>query len=231
MKLALWLLLPTLLLPGLSAYANGETREEYTGHLASFVRGSWEHGIPYTEARAFGPEALPYLREWLKADPLREQWTTIVWMIGYIGQPEDFETLREFLEDRFTGEVDGATFNALISAIHVMGHVAVSSDKAMAYLRSATNPNYFQKIKWTHETSDVRDLHVLLSKLAINALGTTGRPEAEQILKDIQRKPYDKRQLGNVALGLEIYRGIATQGRVAYFQGAGLSVGESKEGR
>ena len=219
-----------LLLVGISSYADTPASSDYPGRLANFVRGSWEHGVPYAEARAFGPDALPYLRTWLKADALQE-WSTIVWMIGYIGQPEDFATLRDFLENRFSGEVDGPTFDALLSAIHVMGHIAVSSDEAMSYLRSATNPSFFQNIRWTHDTSDVQDLRVLLSKLAINALSSTGRPEAERTLKDLQNKPYDPRQRDNVSEGLARHKAIVAKGRLQYFESFGLSTGPSEENK
>lgn len=210
-----------LLLTSARADASDASSREST--LVAFVHGSWEHGIPYTEARTFVAE-LPRLRAWLKADSMRSSWATIVIMIGYIGQPEDFNTLKDFLENRFTGEVDDPAFQAGISSVAVLGHIAISSKPAMSYLKSGTNPAFFRHVRWTYGAPS-KELHLLLSKLAINALSSTGTAEAEKVLVELLKKPYDDAQHYNITEGIERNRRIMVVGRETYFQNAGLSAG------
>jgi hypothetical protein len=205
------------------AYSQDETSTEFAGRLANFVRSSWDHGVPYSDSRAFGVEALPYLHTWLRSDALRPHWSTIVWMIGYIGEPADFDSLRAFLEERFTGEVDEETFGALLSAVHVLGHIAVRSTPAMTYLRAGTNPAFFSRIRWSHRSASGSTVRLLLSKLAINAISSTGTPEAEQALKELEQSPHSDRQIFNITEGLARHKEISRRGRAEYFRNVGRS--------
>lgn len=210
-------------LPSSQAAQPTHEKREAADSLDTFVHGIWEHGVSYSGARALGPRALPRLRRWLRSDSMRPHWSTIVWTIGYIGDARDFRTLRDFLENRFVGKVDDDTFQALLSSIHVMGHIAAKSDEATAYLCSATDPVFFKRVRWRYPSSSspANERNLLLSKLAINALSSTGRPEAERVLQALLKKPYDQAQHFNITEGIERCQAIARVGRDRYFAHAG----------
>lgn len=194
------------------------TTQELGGRVAEFIRGSHDHGVPYSTAREFGPAALPYLREWLGSDALKQHWTNIIWTIGYIGEPEDFVTIRTFIDERFSGEIDDHTFNSMLAAVHVLGHLSARSDAALGYLHAHTNPAGFANVKWTFLSFRDKKRNVLLSKFAINALSLTGRPEVKAILEKLRRDPYDQNQVSNINEALLRHEEVMRRGREQYLK-------------
>jgi hypothetical protein len=93
------------------------------------VTGSYVHGLPYDKARALGPLALPVLEKLLRDPSMKRDWTNVVTAIAYVGDPQGYRLLRDFLWNRFTGEVDNATWRALLAVPNVMG---VIQDEAVS---------------------------------------------------------------------------------------------------
>ncbi len=200
-----------------AADTRGTRQPEWVGSLTSFVMQVFDEGVPYGEAHEFGPEALPYLEEWLNDPGQKPNWSNIAVTIGYIGDPKGFEVLRSFVQDRFRGEVDGETFRALRCAQGVLGAIASRSPAALAYLERCTNPESWSSVNWAYHRLDDESLRLLFTKLTITALSMVGTQEAGRFLEHLREKPYDGRQLPNITEGLRRHREIARRGLDGYF--------------
>lgn len=202
----------------LNAQQTASSRPEPTERVESFVKSSFDHGVPYSEARALGIASLPTLRQWLREDERRPHWGTIVSTIGYLGEPNDFSVLRDFVMTRFTGEVDEPTFRSILTSMYAIGHIAARSKEATEFLKAGTNPSFYRELEWSYRSHKDAGLGVLLSKLAINGLSLSGRPEAEQTLRGLEKDPYDDTQLSNIREGLKRLREIKVRGRDGYLE-------------
>ncbi len=110
-----------------------------TSNLEEFVSLQFSHGVPYSRAHSFGPEALPVLRRMLNDENYRDRWTWIVTTIAFIGAPEGFPILRSFLLDQFHGEVDTYTLRALLATPSMMG--TIHTPEVTEFLATHVNPS------------------------------------------------------------------------------------------
>jgi hypothetical protein len=177
--------------------------------------------VSYTEAHALGPEALPELASLLRDDRYKNQWFVIVHAINFIGDPAGFPVVRDFIFDRFRGEVDDPTFQALYSVVLSMGPLAARSDSAFQFLIGGTDPSFWTKIHWTNAHHKGAYLRVFLSELSITQLGVSGRPAAVPVLERLMRAPFSSRQIGNIEDGLRIQREIEAVGLDRYYERLG----------
>jgi hypothetical protein len=141
-------------------------------------------GIPYPEAHALGPNALPYLLELLENPELKLFWTNIIVTIGFIEDPSAVDPLIDFLE-RAEGEVDGASFRALLSVPYALGCIAAGGgDRSIAYLADTIAGSGTAAIQWQFQGKSVKDL---VAEYAVMGLAVSGRPEARQLLQTLHR--------------------------------------------
>ncbi len=158
--------------------------------LADTVRSTHHHGISYTAARSFGPEAVPFLLKMLQDEGEKAWWANVVNLLGMIGDPRATDPLIQFLEKRFQGTVDDPTWNALLAVVQSLGFLAEDpKSKAFVYLRDGIQAEAWRGrgLAWTYPTLGKGDREVLLAKLAINGLGISGAPEAEAALRGLVR--------------------------------------------
>ena len=201
-----------------SAFASQSDGPDSTQEMAivRFVHVEHEHGVPFKEAHAFGSVALPTLVTLLGDARHKDDWDNVVQTICYIGTPAGFEPLRAFIQDRFQGEVDSETFQALGVAQACLGLIAAASPAALDYLIKGTDPAYWSTLRWTHEGRQGAKLGLLWSKLSINALSMTGTPKAGEVLERLQRSPHSERQRSNIEEGLARHKKIMEIGLIDY---------------
>jgi hypothetical protein len=154
------------------------------------------HGVPYDYARELGPEAVPILEAYLDSDSHHVWRSTIVATIAFLAGRRAFPILRRFTWERFHGEVDLSTFQALTATQSVLG--AVQGSEAVEYLAKGTNPDSWKGIPWSFGTYHGEKLHLLMSKVAINGLGLTGTARAAEVLEKLRRHPFAPQQLSNI---------------------------------
>ena len=200
-----------------SAIALPSVGAEKRPHSDEFITSCFEHGVPYDQARALGMESLPYLRARLEDPNYKPHWSNIAATIGYMGAGEDFTRLRHLVVNRFSGEVDSETLQAIVASMYGLGYIAAESKEAMQFLIAATDPAFFRDLKWT---SGGYRRGLKLSQFAINAISLTGRPEAEEILKRLEKEPFDLKQIPNAREGLARCLEIERMGRDAYYRSA-----------
>jgi hypothetical protein len=139
----------------------------------------------------------------LRDEDQKSWWSNIVTTIGYIGHCTGYDTLRSFTWDRFEGEVDLETFQALIAAQGVLGHIAAfDCARALEEIETGVDPRSWNGLPWKYRNWEGRKLAVLWSKLSINALSYTGKEGSASVLARLQEHPYAESQRSNIEEGI-----------------------------
>jgi hypothetical protein len=188
--------------------------------LIAFVTPNYFHGLPYQKAHAFGPRAIPTLERLLHDDAYKSQWRNIVLTIGFIGDRRSFEILRAFTWDRFRGEIDQATLNAIMEVPSAMGCIPAvqKSSGAVPYLERGTDPRVWARLPWTQKRLSVDDLAFILSKRCFSGLSWTGTRETDRFLTELSAKPYDPQLRASVNDAIRRNREISKVGLSAYIE-------------
>jgi len=205
----LFLLSPGTARPG---YANPTWEDS----IAGFVQQRFIHSVPYVEAHQLGPRALPILINLFDDARYKASWANIALTISYVGGPEGFEPLRSFIMDRFHGEVDLETFQALGTAQSALGPLAAHSPAALRYLMNGVNPDYWRELPWTFRTYEGAERGLAMSRWSITALSHTGNPQAGLLLEELYEKPYSDRQRDVIAEGLARHKEVSAKGIEKY---------------
>jgi hypothetical protein len=200
--------------PGMASRGCANLTQEDS--IAGFVQQRFIHSVPYIRAHQLGPRALPILIKLFEDPKYKASWANIALTISYIGKPEGFEAIRSFIMDRFHGEVDLDTFQALITAQTTLGPLAAHSPAALRYLMNGVNPNYWRKLPWTFGTYQGAARDLAMSRSSITALSHTGTPQAGRLLKELYRKPYSERQRDVIAEGLARHTEVSAKGIERY---------------
>jgi len=156
------------------------------------------------------------------ADPaMKGQWRSIVTTIAYIGSPESFHILKDFLWHRFTGVVDDATWGALLNVPNVMGTIPDTPGAQVSkYLAMGVNPAFWDSLPWRERvhSEHFHDLSLVMSISSINGLGCTGTPLASDVLGRLSRSPYHARQRNSVSEAIDANQEVAEVGRSAFIK-------------
>ncbi len=95
--------------------------------LRTFVTTVHIHGLPYAEAHAYGPQAVPELVAMLKDPSLEPYWTNIVATLGCIEDASAVQPLMDFMK-RQRGEISADAFRAVLSVLPGIGQIAYRGD-------------------------------------------------------------------------------------------------------
>lgn len=176
-------------------------------------------GIPYAKAHALGSDALSHLFELLNDSDEKMYWTNIIVTIGFVEDALAVEPLTDFL-DKTEGDVDGATFRALLSVPYALGCIAsAGGSDSLNYLTATVQPPQNLSFSWSYRGKDVAEL---IAEQSVMALAVSGRPEARSVLQNIkaQQAQTSSSQIkrdwhSNIDLGLTLMDRIANEGRAA----------------
>jgi len=149
------------------------------------------HGIPYSEARAYGRQAIPALLAMLRDTSLEEYWDKIIYVLGCIGDPAATAPLMDFLKSQ-RGEISVQTFRATLAVLPALGHIARGGDSAaLTTITDFTQADQWQKAGLAFSYSRYRGeaLGEVLGRTAIQGLGITGTPEALGVLYSLGSNP------------------------------------------
>ena len=182
-----------------------------------FVTVNHIHGVNYGDAKDPGGAAIPALEQYLQMEKMKRHWPNIVTTIAYIGGPESYAILDHFIHGRFSGEVDLQTYQALIVAQSVLGHVG--NPAIEAELLAGTDPAHWAILPWTYQHYNGALLQLAWSKLTINALAYTATPAAEAKLLTLSSNPHHSRQMSNITEGLARIPEVREAGLDSYERG------------
>lgn len=164
-----------------------------------FVKTLHIHGIPYEQARQFGPEAVPILLD-LLADPENAPYATnIVVTLGFMGYPSARQPLLDYLTQT-QGEVSLEQYRALTSVPYALSQLAHQGDvSALTFLLQASDPGYWNgsRLPWTYN-GQAQSLE--LYRQVLLGLGVSGLPQAQTRLAEIATQGSLSAQADNEAL-------------------------------
>ena len=145
-----------------------------------FVLRHYFEGIPYDQARAFGPAALPRLRE-LLADPANSEFqANIVSVIGIVGGPGASETLIEYVNSHQDRSLDPNTYRGALTAVMALGLVSNTGDeRATGFLAERARA----LVAAQPASGALRLEPATVGQQAVLGLGLSGRPEADAVLQ------------------------------------------------
>jgi hypothetical protein len=148
------------------------------------VMKAYSHGMPYEEIKALGPSALPSLRKSLHDPTLSEYRANVCSAIGFIGAPEGFPILREFVWSH-SGEQSEQTCTAVLVAQSSIGLIAKESEAALHYLQRGAFPAYWDSLPWA--CADDPSFDQDLSAMSIIGLTYTEQPAARALLVSMSK--------------------------------------------
>lgn len=162
------------------------------------VTNHYIHGVPYGLAQGLGPGAVPRLASILRDQGMKSYWRTTVQFLNFVGAPASFPILREFIVDRFEGEVDFDTYAAISAAIVTMGPLARISQPAFQFLNKGIDPSWWNVVKWTFSYSKSEKRNIQMSRNCLNALASSGMDEADHVLTELVRTSSQNRYWGEL---------------------------------
>ncbi len=162
-------------------YAQADT--DLINKVDMLIHNHYMNGIDYAQARALGPDAIPYLVEQLNDPEQKEFWVNIIVTIGFIEDSSAISPLKDFLETT-VGEVDVFTLRALLSVPFAIGCIASSGEReSLNYLETWVDTPDVPPASWSYQNKDVR---ALLSEFALTGMAVSGRAEAREKLEQLQ---------------------------------------------
>jgi hypothetical protein len=159
--------------------------------LRTFVTSLHSHGLPYAEAHAYGPQAVPELVAMLWDPSLEPHWTKIVATLGCIEDASAVQPLMDFMR-RQQGAISADTFRAVLSVLTAIGQIAYRGDPAaLKIITDFVDPGAYKSygIGFVYGRYHDAALAEVLGRMDIAALGVSGRPEALALLKGMLNDP------------------------------------------
>jgi len=197
--------------------------------VRDFVRQTFIHGVPYEEARRFGPAAVPALLAMLEDRREQEHWTNVVGLLGMIGDARAVEPLIAFAAARTEETLSPAEYRAKSTVPLALGYLlnGTANERALSYLIEGLNPSVWAQrgVTWRspfHRTDVERNLQ--LTATAVLGLAVSARPEAALALRAVQSDTSAvgkqlQAQVGEVVSeALETHAQIARMGLVEYYR-------------
>ncbi len=183
------------------------------GEVVSFVKRWHIHGIPYEQARQFGPEAVPILLELLARPENVPYATNIVVTLGFIGHPGARQPLLDYLTQT-EGDVSLDQFRGLASVPYALAQLAHQGDlAALTFLLQAADQTYWsgQTLPWTYNGQTYEGE---LYHKSLLALGVSGLPQALARLEEIKEQAGVSSQADRDVLhqALELNRRVQQEG-------------------
>lgn len=159
--------------------------------LRTFVTSTYAHGLPYVDAHAYGSDAVPSLVAMLADRSIESHWAKIVVTLGFIEDPSAVQPLMDFMKAQ-KGEISSDVFRAILSVLPAIGQIAYRGDPtALQIVTAFVDPGAYRSYGIDFVYSRYHDdaIGEVLQRADIMALGVSGRPEALDLLKQMQGDP------------------------------------------
>jgi HEAT repeat protein len=200
--------------------------------VQEFVAQTFAHGIPFDQARALGPAAVPVLTKLLqeaqKAGSAEEPTlANIAVTLGILGDPSSVDPLIDLIQSG-NGRLGRQSYAARTSALMALGYLVNASgdSRALKYLQDSANPAAWgpRKLGWESpfaQSAAERDQQ--LAEIAVLGLALTGKPEALTILQQMASRtnlatPAESRATKLAADAVKESQIIARDGLSAYYK-------------
>ncbi len=166
--------------------------------VQEFIARSYIHGVPYEQAAAFGPAAVPELIAALRDARREASWSIAATTLAIIGEPVGVDAVIEFIRDPGAGDMTPERAWARGNAVLSLGYAANKGNpRALQYLAESLDPAAWarrgargarnaQAVEPGEEPESSEDQ---LSERAAFGLALSGRPEARAALESRLRGP------------------------------------------
>lgn len=191
------------------------TEAALRARILALVTPEYNHGMSRLRARRLGSRALPMLVGMLQDHSMKPSWHKIVSAIGFIGDTAYFDTLHAFVWERFSGQVDEATYAAASQVQVVLNVMATSSPRVLAYLIQGCDPTFWNDLPWHVHFQSRQSLALSMSQLSLQALGYTDSEEAQRFLEGMRQQTLPRPLAGGVRSASEINSKVRERGFVA----------------
>jgi hypothetical protein len=201
--------------------------------IEDFVRRHYTHGVPYNDARRFGPDAAPKLLQMLRDPTEKEYWANIVGVLGIIGDASTAAPLIDFVEGNSGKPLDPATYRASMSALVALGYLAnrTGDERALNFLTARAGNLGSARAESAGAAGELRLDTDSLAQTAVLGLAVSGRPQARQVLEDLMRSdtarlrssdPAARRSSQNlISEALTTFKTVQDQGLSEYYRREG----------
>lgn len=165
--------------------ANALAADPLEKQVNDLVHKHYMEGIQYTQAKALGPVAVPYLVKLLNTPAEKEFWVNIIVTLGFIEDSSATDALISFL-DNAQGEVDAFTFRALLSVPFAIGSIASTGDSnTLSYLVNKAAASTTGSARWSFKGQNIDNL---IAEQAVVGLAVSGLPQAKSKLLEIKNR-------------------------------------------
>ena len=164
----------------LAAYGSAQPVHPPQTTLRAFVTQQYVHGIPYEQAKAYGSKAIPELAGMLGNAHFEEFRPNIVLTLGMIGDAAAIPHLKAFLRKQ-KGELSHPDFIAVLATFQAFGYLSQGGNReALQLLTDGADPDYWNStgLRFSYNNYRGQPLADLVSSMAVQGLGVSGRPEA-----------------------------------------------------
>ena len=197
--------------------------------LDNFVKQTYIHGVPFQQARALGPGAVPKLIKMLSNKRYEKHWANVVVTLGFIGDNRAVDPMIKFITQSRAATISQNNIVAKRSAVMSLGYIVnkTGNKKAFDFLAKSLEPNIWRTRKVTWRTRlikpGVRDKS--LTKMAVLGLAVTGKKEAADVLKKFKlsakyknnKTLYIKNMPQIIDSSIQEHKSIKSQGLLKYY--------------
>ncbi len=179
---------PVAALLGAALIATAPTRaaaESTSGadYAEELVRSVYYEGLPHAEAAAIDAEGAERLVEMLAETDQAPYHANILLALGICAQPAAYEAIASYAGRPLAGPVDRTTFRNQLAAPQAMGYLAEREPRAVGWLAAAANRS--NDPGWAFGRVNSSRVGHMLRRRAITGLALSGRPEAAQLLRQL----------------------------------------------
>lgn len=174
---------------GLANAASSRNAQTSPATVRDFVSRVYIHGVPFEQAKQYRTvEDVKKLAAILGDHSQERYWPNVVTTLGMIGTREASQQLVAFL-GHGEGKLSPDAFRAKTTALIAMGYVLGQSGRqsTLDYLAERADPESWSNAMWSApSTSDTKERDLILARSAVAALGLSGDPKAEPVLRDLE---------------------------------------------
>lgn len=157
--------------------------DSLTAEALSLVTAGHMEGFPMVRARSLGSRVLPFLSTLLADRSYEDHWYKVVLTIAAIGDTAYFDTLKNFIWNRFHGQVSTSTYIAVNTAQSSLYTFATVMPRVVTYLDETSHTDPWRAIPWSVRRKSPEQLAGAMANATYTSLAYADSPLMEPILQ------------------------------------------------
>lgn len=192
--------------------------------VQTFVRQTFVHGVPYTQASQYGSEDATVLLQMLSDPNEADYHANIVVTLAMIGDDRAVAPLINLIESSASNTLSADEYTIKTSALISLGYLAnlTTSIQALTYLIDGLQANVWQtrNLDWTSPFhADLSQRNQQMISLSIIGLALSGKPLAREALLTLQlANTLTASDQALIEEALSAHATISSQGLAEYYR-------------